>query len=75
MFFFPGDCPVCGDPPKMDEGHYACKACLDQIAWVGGKCLQVLRNWYACHRVPRAYLFQLQKAGTSISSGGNVCLC
>jgi competence protein ComFC len=34
--FFPGDCPVCGDPPKMDEGHYACKACLDQIAWVGG---------------------------------------
>ncbi len=34
--FFPGSCPVCGDPPKMEEGHYACPRCLDEIAWVAG---------------------------------------
>lgn len=34
--FFPGDCPVCGEPPNREEGYYACQGCLDQIAWVGG---------------------------------------
>ena len=33
---FPGSCPVCSSPPKMDEGYYACLKCLDQVAWVGG---------------------------------------
>ena len=34
--FFPGSCPVCSSPPKMDEGYYACLECLDEVAWVGG---------------------------------------
>ena len=31
----PGNCPVCGGPPKKDEGFYACKGCLDRVAWIG----------------------------------------
>ena len=33
---FPGSCPVCSSPPKVDEGYYVCLKCLDQVAWVGG---------------------------------------
>ena len=33
--FFAGNCPICGGAPKKDPDHYACSACLDQVAWIG----------------------------------------
>lgn len=34
--FFPGNCPVCSGPPKMEDGYYTCSSCLDHVAWAGG---------------------------------------
>ena len=35
-FLFPGNCPVCGDAPFADPGSYACRECMDRIAWIRG---------------------------------------
>ena len=37
--FFPGDCPICGDPAYGDEVSFSCLSCLDSVAWIqGSRC-------------------------------------
>jgi len=38
---FPGECPICEEGAYMDEGYFACKACLDKLAWINGSRCRV----------------------------------